>query len=87
MMEHSKAWVQYSYLQFGIGLIMALFGIFKMEMGSWFQGYMAMTLVFMIGSTVNLTKILRDNHESESTVYRMEQAKTAKLLRELDEAA
>ncbi len=48
------------------------------------KGYIAMAAVMVIQTTVNLTKTMRDNHESDRLLNKIEDAKTERLLRDVD---
>ncbi len=87
MNNHSQAWSTYTYLSFGAAFAMMVIGIWMLPADPWIKGYLSMGIVFLIGSTISLTKTLRDNHESERLNNKLEEAKTDKILREFDQAA
>jgi hypothetical protein len=45
---------------------------------------MAMGLVFTVGSSISLSKTLRDQHESERLTARIDDARVSKLIAEHD---
>src|SRR4029079_6527687 len=46
----------------------------------WGKGYLAMGILMLVQTTVNITKTLRDNAESDKLIRKIEDAKTEKLL-------
>ena len=87
MNGQSEAWNTYTYLSFGAAFAMLVGGIWMLPADLWIKGYLTMGTVFLTGSTVSLTKALRDKHESERLTNKIEEAKTDKILREFDQAA
>lgn len=87
MNNHSQAWSSYTYLSFGTAFLMLIGGIWMLPADLWIKGYLSMGVIFLTGSTVSLTKTMRDNHESDRLTNKLEEAKTDKILREFDQAA
>ena len=50
------------------------------------KGYIAMAAVMVIQTTVNMTKTMRDNHEADRLLNKIEDAQTERLLRDVDSA-
>ncbi|ETX00507.1 MAG: hypothetical protein ETSY2_38955 [Candidatus Entotheonella gemina] len=48
----------------------------------WAKGYMAMGILFAMGTSFTLAKTLRDQHEAERWINRLTDAKTEKMLQE-----
>jgi len=84
MQRHSEAWVKFSYLSFAIAVVMMTGGLIIAPIDLAMKGYIAMAAVMVIQTTVNLTKTMRDNHESDRLVNKIEDARTEKLLRDVD---
>lgn len=82
--RHTSTWVSFSYLTFALSFIMLAGGIFFLPLDAWAKGYLAMGLVMLVQTTVNVTKTLRDNSESEKLIRKVEDAKTEKLLLDLN---
>lgn len=85
--SHSAAWTTYSYVAFGVAAGMAGLGVWGLPVDIWIKGYLAMAMVFLIGSTFTLAKTVRDDHEARRLTNRLEEAKAEKLLMEIDRAA
>jgi len=80
LMKHSPAWTTFSYGSFGLAAFMLVLGIYMMPLDLWGKGYLAMGILMLVQTTVNVTKTLRDNQESEKLIRRIDDAKTEKLL-------
>jgi hypothetical protein len=84
---HSAAWVTFTYISFGVSLFMVGAGIFFLPLEPWVKGYLAMGVVLLVQSCVTMTKTMRDMHEGEKLVNRLEDAKAERLLMEVSKAA
>jgi hypothetical protein len=80
--NHSASWVTFTYVSFGAALLMVAMGIFFLPLDVWIKGYLAMGVVLLIQSCITLTKTMRDVHEGEKLVNRIEDAKAERLLME-----
>jgi hypothetical protein len=84
---HSAAWVTFTYISFGVSLFMVAIGIYFLPLEPWVKGYLAMGTVLLIQSCVTMTKTMRDMHEGDKLVNRLEDAKAERLLMEVSKAA
>jgi len=50
----------------------------------WIKGYLLMGMLFTVGSTFTLAKTLRDQHEAQKLIHKISNAKTEKMLKELE---
>ncbi|HKG94407.1 MAG TPA: YiaA/YiaB family inner membrane protein [Gemmatimonadaceae bacterium] len=82
----SASWLFFVRAAFGISLASTVTGLLYLPVDLWVKGYMAMGLFFTIGSTITLSKTLRDEHEAKRLLNRIAEAKTSKLLKEYDPA-
>ena len=78
--KHSSSWVGFSYISFGSAAFMLALGLYMMPLDLWGKGYLAMGILMLVQTTVNITKTLRDNAESEKLIRNVEDARTEKLL-------
>ncbi|MBX5022437.1 YiaA/YiaB family inner membrane protein [Rhizobium lentis] len=78
--KHSASWVSFSYISFGAAAFMLALGLYMMPLDLWGKGYLAMGILMLVQTTVNITKTLRDNAESEKLIRKVEDARTEKLL-------
>lgn len=83
LMGHSEAWVNFSRLSFfaSVGLVAA--GIVLTPVDLWMRAYLIIGMMMLIQSSINMTKTLRDQHESERLINRLDEAKTEKLIHDV----
>ena len=81
--EHSQAWITFSYASFAAACILVGGGIFVMPVDFWIRAYLLIGMVMLVQSAINVTKTLRDNHEGQRLINRLEDAKTEKLIRDV----
>lgn len=82
LQRHSNGWMFYVRTAFGISTGLMLLGIFWLPADLWVKGYLAMGLMFCIGSAITLTKTVRDDHEARRLINRISEARTERLLKE-----
>ncbi len=80
----SAGWITFAYASFGMAVFMSGLGIYALDHNIWVKGYMMMAMVFLTGSTFTLAKTVRDEHEARRFTNRIEEAKTEKLLMEIN---
>ena len=78
--QDSPAWLFFVHAAFAVSLFLMCLGIYHLPVSPWVKGYFAMGLFFTVGSTVTLSKTLRDQHEARKLVNRLNEVKTEKLL-------
>ena len=84
--QHSSAWITFTYASFIISLAMVAVAVVFLPADIWIKGYLAMGVAMLVQSCTTLTKTMRDVHESARLVNRIEDAKTERLLMEIDRA-
>ena len=55
-----------------------------MPVDPWVKAFMAMGLLFSVGSTFSLAKTVRDQHESDSLRKRIDEARVNRIIAEHD---
>lgn len=83
--SNSPAWLFYVKAAFVIALLAMGAGILFMPGGLMVQGYFALSALFLLSSTITLSKTLRDEHEAQRLIHRINDAKTNKIIREFAE--
>ena len=78
----STSWVSFTKLTIIIALGAMVFGITMLPLDIWIKGYFGMGLFFLVSSTISVSKTLRDKHEFDRIINRVEEAKTEKILKE-----
>lgn len=71
-----------AWTSFIIAFAGGLTGVWLLEGTMATKGFLAITFIFMISSCFTLAKVIRDRHEENQIVNRVEKAKTEKLLNE-----
>jgi len=82
--SNTAGWVTFTYASFGIAAAMTALGVWALPADLWVKGYLFMASVFLCGSTFTLAKTTRDEHEQRRFANRLEEAKTEKLLMEIN---
>ena len=85
--QNSKAYVFYTHICFAVALGATLIGAGMTDMTLEMKGFMTMGVLFLTGSTFTLAKTVRDEHEAKRFHNQIEEAKTEKLLREVEKEA
>ncbi len=81
----SSSWLMFVKLTFVIALVAMGAFIFFMEGNLLTKGYLALNSLFLVSSTIMLSKTLRDEHEAQRLFNRINEAKTNKILKEFSE--
>jgi len=80
----TAAWVFQTWASFAVSIAATITGILYVPVDAWVRGYLAMGLLFTVGSTLSLAKTVRDRHEAGKLVNRIAEAKAEKMIRELE---
>jgi hypothetical protein len=81
---HSSAWVAQTWISWVIAVGITSMGIWFLPVDIWVKAFMAMGLLFSVGSTFSLAKTVRDQHESESLRKRIDEARVNRIIAEHD---
>lgn len=84
MHSESPAWMVYVYTSFAFSMGLMLLGIMQLDQPLWTRAYFLMATFFLVGSCFTLAKTLRDRHESQRLVNKIDEAKTEQLLKQWD---
>jgi len=82
LQPNSTSWLLFVRLTFGISLAAMAAFIFFMEGNLLMRGYLALNSLFLVSSTIMLSKTMRDEHEAQSLIHKISEAKTNKILKE-----
>jgi hypothetical protein len=82
MYAGSMSWIFFTKLSFLVSLGALVFGVVMLPLDIWAKGYLGMGLFFLVSSTISVSKTLRDKHEFDRIINRVEEAKTEKILQE-----
>ncbi len=78
--QHSPAWVNFSYAMFLVSVAATVLGIVYLDIDFGSRGYLLMGVLMIVQTSINVTKTIRDNHEGDNLIRKIEDAKTEKLL-------
>ncbi len=81
---HSSAWLFQVWASFALSVAATGLGIYFLPVGIWIKGFLGMGLLFTVGSTISLSKTVRDMHESDKFLSRVDQAKIERILADQD---
>ncbi|MEM1123503.1 MAG: YiaA/YiaB family inner membrane protein [Bacteroidota bacterium] len=80
--QNSKSFYTMSWMAFGISFIGMLVGLIYLPLDLATKGFLAMSYLFSLTSCFTLAKVVRDKHEAERFIAKVETAKTEKFLNE-----
>ena len=84
---HSAAWMAQVWVSFIAAVGTTLTGILYLPVDRWTRAFLGMGLLFCVGSCFSLSKSLRDEHEAKRFITRIDEAKTARILRDFERDA
>ena len=77
---HSSAWVAFTQLNFALTATAMGIAIWAMPVDAWIRAFMGLGVLALIGSTITMSKTIRDVHEGSKVTSKVENAKVEKLL-------
>ena len=81
---NSRAWISFCYISFAVAVGLTGIGIWAMSISLEMKAFMVMGVLFSVGSAFTLAKTLRDEHEANLFHHKLDEARTERLLREVD---
>ncbi|MDE1463541.1 YiaA/YiaB family inner membrane protein [Spartinivicinus poritis] len=78
----SQSWVVFVKISFVLSIAAMLMGILIIPASLEIKGYLVISALFIINSTITLSKTLRDEHEKERLINKISTAKTQKIINE-----
>ncbi|MBY0549106.1 MAG: hypothetical protein K2W95_17670 [Candidatus Obscuribacterales bacterium] len=82
--ENSSGWMAFVWISFALSIGSTFIGVYFLPAEAWIKGYMAMGVLFSIGSCFTLSKTVRDNHEARKLINRVSEVKTERMLSEYE---
>lgn len=80
--QNTKAFYAMSWIAFAISFVGMGVGIAYLEADFAMKGFLAMSYLFSITSCFTVAKVVRDKHEADKFLHKLENAKTEKFLHE-----
>ncbi|WP_163834054.1 YiaA/YiaB family inner membrane protein [Spartinivicinus ruber] len=85
LQSSSKGWIGFVKISFVLSIAAMVVGIFIIPASLEIKGYLVISALFIINSTITLSKTLRDEHEKDRLVNKISTAKTQKIINEFAE--
>ena len=85
--KDTAAWRMFTMASFGIAAAMMAGGIYFMEASFAAKGFYAMAAIMLVHTSITITKTLRDAEEASRFINRIEDAKTEKLLMDINRSS
>ncbi|WP_419208506.1 YiaA/YiaB family inner membrane protein [Photobacterium leiognathi subsp. mandapamensis] len=85
MIKQNNYWLTYAKATFAIAAIAMIISIVKLPGDLIIKGYYSICSLFLVSATITLSKAVRDEAESDRLINKIEEAKTAKLLNDIDD--
>ena len=80
----TQAYIVQAIITFAVALGVVVVGEVNLSVPPWTRAFLALGTVFLVSSTFTLAKCIRDQHESDSVLSRIDQARLERLLAEYD---
>jgi len=80
--QNSKSFYNLAWIAFAISFVGMAIGLIYMQADLSMKGFLAMSYLFSVTSCFTLSKVVRDKHESEKFINKVENAKTEQFLNE-----
>ena len=80
--SNSKSFYNMAWIAFGISFVGMIIGLIYMQADLATKGFLGMSYLFSITSCFTVAKVVRDRHEAERFINKVESAKTEKFLNE-----
>ena len=82
MQSSSASWMFFVKASFFISITAMIVGIIFLPADITVKAYLAICALFVVNSTITLSKTMRDEHESQRLVNKISEAKTQQILKE-----
>lgn len=81
--SNSKSWLFFVKTSFAIAVMAVGCGVLFAPVDYLVKGYLGISALFLVSTTITLSKTLRDEHESQRLISKIAEAKTQQLIKEL----
>ncbi|MFI5731041.1 YiaA/YiaB family inner membrane protein [Kribbella sp. NPDC051587] len=82
--SQTTAYYVQAVVSFGIALTAMTVAVIYLPAAGWVRAFLALGLIYLVTSTVTLSKVVRDRQEMSEVSTRVDQARLDKLLSEHD---
>ncbi|MCP5121229.1 MAG: hypothetical protein H6984_02100 [Pseudomonadales bacterium] len=84
MNSSTSAWDFFVKLAFAVAVGATMMGIYMLPGELLVKGYFMISSLFLVFSTITMSKTIRDKHESDRLHNRISEARTTKIIRDMD---
>ena len=77
---HSVGWIAQTWISFGLALAGAIAGIVYIPADGWVKGFLGISALLLVSSTLNVAKTMRDMHEAKRLSSRVDEARVEQFL-------
>ena len=81
--SNSPGWLLFVKASFAIAIMAVTAGILFLPTDFLLKGSFALSSLFLVSSTITLSKTMRDEHESRRLINKVSEARTTKMISEL----
>lgn len=82
--DNSSQWNFFVKVSFVVAVASTVLGIWMIPGELIFKGYFMISSLFLVFSTITMSKTIRDGHESNRLHNKISEARTTKMIQELD---
>ena len=83
--DNSSGWLFFVKASFVVALAATAAGILFIPTDFLVKGYMGLCPLFLVSTSITLSKTLRDEHENQRLINKISEAKTKQLIKEYAE--
>lgn len=80
----TSAFYAQALVSFGVSVTGVLLGVAYLPVDGWTRAFLGLGLLYAVTSAFTLAKCVRDNHEANTVVHRVDDARLEKFLTEYD---
>lgn len=80
----SAQWNFFVKISFALAILATVVGIFLLPGDLVVKGYFSISSLFLVFATITMSKSMRDEHESRRIHNRISEARTSKIISELE---
>jgi hypothetical protein len=80
----TSAWEFFVKVAFAIAIGSTLLGIYLLPGALVIKGYFLISSLFLVFATITMSKTVRDKHESDRLHNKITEARTSKIIRDMD---
>jgi hypothetical protein len=80
----TSAFYAQAAISFGVAVSGVLLGIAYLPVSSWVRAFLALGLLYTVTSAFTLAKCIRDMHEANTVVHRVDEARLERFLADYD---